>query len=390
MTAPVLVQGFQLARTPPGQPIAGETERVVEDADTSLRLSATPWYSGPSSEGKMATISAANLSYTKVRALDMRRTVCFQPVSALEVHGPHLPIGMDYFMARWMAEETGRRFAEAHADWTVVQLPPLPLGTDELPLAGSMNASQRTVYGAVMAHGRSLARAGYRYIVLTNGHGGPRHAAALEHACLKVSKRCAVQMFTPSVLVLHRIIRGARTEAVESLLGRSLTDAEKRGLLNGEHAGSWETSFMLADHPELVEPIYRDLPLDGPPAFKPLATVGERVVQWRTRRGSDAAKLREALNSISKSIGWLLNAHYGYGGPSVTYSGDPSIASAEIGKAFREVMVRDCLDVVEAVTAGTMHARDVRSIASDHAIIQPYFWERVGLVAAAVLALLVL
>ncbi len=338
----------------------------------------------------MATIAAADLSYTKVRALDMRRTVCFQSVSALEVHGPHLPIGMDYYMARWMAEETGRRFAEAHADWTVVQLPPLPLGTDELPLAGSMNAGQRTVCGAVTAHGRSLARAGYRYIVLTNGHGGPRHAAALEHACLKISKRYGVQMFTPCILVLHRIIRGARTEAVESLLGRPLTDAEKRGLFNGEHAGSWETSFMLADRPELVEPCYRDLPLGGPPAFKPLATLGERVVQWRARRGSDAAKLREAVDSLSKSIGWLLNAHYGYGGPSVTYKGDPSVASAEIGKAFREVVVRDCLEVVEAVTAGKMQARDIRSIASDHAIIQPHFWERVGLVAAALLALLVL
>src|SRR5512136_1711640 len=115
----------------------------------------------------MGTVLAAELTYSKVRSLNMDRTICFQPVSALEVHGPHLPLGMDYFMARWMAEESGRRFAVAHPDWTVVHLPPLPLGTDELPLAGSMNASQRTVYAAVSAHGRSLVRAGYRYIVLT-------------------------------------------------------------------------------------------------------------------------------------------------------------------------------------------------------------------------------
>src|SRR5450830_1390482 len=75
----------------------------------------------------MAYVRAEELSYTKVRALDTSRTICFQPVSALEVHGPHLPLGMDLFMARWMAEETGRRFADAHPDWTVVQQPPLPL-----------------------------------------------------------------------------------------------------------------------------------------------------------------------------------------------------------------------------------------------------------------------
>ena len=338
----------------------------------------------------MGTVQAAELSYTKVRALNMSRTICFQPVSALEVHGPHLPLGMDYFMARWMAEETGRRFAEAHPDWTVVQLPPLPLGTDELPLAGSMNASQRTVYGALMSHGRSLVRAGYRYIVLTNGHGGPRNAAALEHACRRISKRHGAQMFTPSAVALHRIVTGKCMDAIESLLGRALTDGERRGLLNGEHAGSWETSFMLAQQPELVEANYPELPLDGPPHFKPLAALGERIVQWRARRGHDTANLKVVLDGLAGGVGWLLNAHYGYGGPVVTYQGDPSVASAEIGKAFREVMVQECLGIVEAVTAGRTSATEVRSIASDPAIIQPNFWPRLGLAALVVLALLTL
>jgi creatinine amidohydrolase len=338
----------------------------------------------------MGTVQAAELSYTKVRSLTMSRTICFQPVSALEVHGPHLPLGMDYFMARWMAEETGRRFAAAHPDWTVVQLPALPLGTDELPLAGSMNASQRTVYAAVCAHARSLVRAGYRYIVLTNGHGGPRHAAALEHACRRISKRHGVHMFTPSILALHRIITGQRLQTVESLLGRPLTDREKTGLVSGEHAGSWETSFMLAEKPELVESSYADLPLHGPPTFKPLAAVGERIVQWRRRRGHDVSKSEVIFDGLARGVGWLLNAHFGYGGPVVSYKGDPSVASAEIGRAFREVMVQECLTMVEAVTAGEMRAREVRSIASEAAIIQPHFWPRMGLAAAAVLALLLL
>jgi creatinine amidohydrolase len=339
----------------------------------------------------MAIIDAADLTYTKMRGLDMSRTICFQPVSALEVHGPHLPLGMDYFMARWMAEETGRRFAAAHPEWTVVQLTPLPLGTDELPLAGSMHASQRTVYGAVTSHGRSLADAGYRYIVLTNGHGGPRHAAALEHACRRISKRHGIHMFTPSAVALHRIVTGQRLDELEALIGRPLMEPERRGILAGEHAGTLETAFMLADRPELVEPSYRALPLGGPPVFTPLARVGERVVQWWARSGRDTAKLREAFDGLAGGFGWLLNAKYGYGGPAVSYQGDPSVASVELGRAFRDLMVRDCLAIVQSVIAGETSAMHVRSIASDHAMIQPRFWPKVGLVAAAaVLALLVL
>jgi len=338
----------------------------------------------------MNILEAATLTYTKVRALDMSRTLCFWPVSALEVHGPHLPLGMDVAMARWMAEETGRRFAAAHPDWTVVQLPPLPLGTDELPLAGSMDAPQRTVYGAMLAHGRSLVRAGFRYIVVTNGHGGPRHAAALEAACRRVSTRHAVQMFTPSVLVLHRLITGQRTEAVESVLGRPLTEGEKAGLLSGEHAGTLETSFMLAERPELVEADYHELGPARPPVFAPLARAGASLVAWWERRGRDATTLRLTSEGLAGGLGWLLNAHYGYGGPVVSYQGDPSSASAELGAAFRDVMAGDCLDIVEAVTAGSLRAQDVRSIASDPVVIQPRFWAKVGLGAAALLALLAL
>ncbi len=337
--------------------------------------------------GPMPVVRAEEFTYTGVRALDFTRTLCLQPVSALEVHGPHLPLGMDIFMARWMAEETGRRFVAQHPDWTVVQLPPLTLGTDELPLRGSMNAPVGAVYGALLGHGRSLARAGHRWVVVTNGHGGPRHAAALEAACRSVSRRHGIAMITPSILVLHGIITGRRFARLEQLLGRALDDAERRGLLCGEHAGAWETSFMLAERAELVEPGHAALGRLAPPAWRPLAAAGARVTAWLDRHGHDATTVRTAFEGLAGSIGWLLNARFGYGGPEVSYKGDPSVASAELGRAFRTLLADDCLALVEEVVAGRMRASDVRSIASDHAVIQPTFVRRLGLAAAVVAGL---
>jgi creatinine amidohydrolase/Fe(II)-dependent formamide hydrolase-like protein len=335
--------------------------------------------SGSGYHAGMPVVRGEELTYTDVLRLDGARTLCCQPVSALEVHGPHLPLGMDVFMARWMAEETGRRFAERRPDWTVVQMPPLTLGTDELPLPGSMSASVRALYATLLGHGRSLARAGYRWIMVTNGHGGPRHAAALEAACRQVGRRHGIAMFTPSILVLHRVITGQRFARVEALLGRSLSDMERQGLLAGEHAGGWETSFMLAEDPTLVGPEYTRLSRGGPPAWRPLMAAGAWLGRWH----QDPARLQTAVEGLGGSIGWLLNARYGYGGPAVTYKGDPSVASADIGRAFREVLAEDCLALAEAVVAGQLPAADVRSIASDHAVIQPAFLRRLGLAAAA-------
>lgn len=337
----------------------------------------------------MPILPAEELTYTKLRALDMSRTICFQPVSALEVHGPHLPLGMDYYMARWMAEETGRRFAQRHPDWTVVQYPALPLGTDELPLAGSMNTNQRTIFRAVRDHGSSLAAAGYRYIVITNGHGGPRHAAALEAACREVSRKHRVHMFTPSIKVLHDLITGQKFAEIEASLGRVLTDDERDHLRRGEHAGTWETSFMLAQNPDLVEPTYRELEYDEAPKFAPLLALGRFVMRAVSRFGGDPEALRLTWEGLAQSVGWLLNARYGYGGKPVSYHGTPAAGSAEIGRAFRDVMAAECLACVERVTTGATDAVAVRSVASDPAIIQPHFWPRVA-AALAVLGLLFL
>ncbi|MDH5201413.1 MAG: creatininase family protein [Candidatus Bathyarchaeota archaeon] len=337
----------------------------------------------------MNLFRAEELRYPQVRAFSRERAICFLPVSALEVHGEHLPVGMDMFMARCMAEETARRFAEAHPDWDVVLYPPLTIGTDELPLPGSMNVTQRTLYRALTELGASFAHAGYGYVVVTNGHGGARHASGLEAACRHVSRRHGIAMFTPAIVVLHAIVSGNRCDRLEAILGRPLTDEEQTSIGGGEHAAIWETSFELAERGELVDPMYRQLGPDGPPPFRPLAMLGQPLL-WLVRQHSEpekAAKLGEMMNSLAGGIGWVLNARFGYGGHQVTYDGNPSVASAELGHAFRQLVAEDCLAVVESVVRGERTAEEVRSIASDPILIHPLFWRRLALGMGGALAL---
>ncbi len=338
----------------------------------------------------MPVVKAEQLTYSQVRELDKRRTLCLLPVSALEVHGPHLPLGMDYYMARWMAEEPGRRFADSHPDWTVIQYPALTIGTDELPLGGTMDTNQKTVFTALRDHGRSFARAGFQYVVVTNGHGGPRHAAALEAACREVSRDTKISMFTPSIAVLHAITTGQHNGFVAKSLGRALTEDETEGLLSGEHAGTWETSFMLAQNPDLVDEGYKHLQRQGPPVFRPFLNVGQKVVDFQNKRGTDTSMTQEIVNNLSGGLGWILNTRYGYSGPAVSYKGVPAVASAEIGEAFKELLARECLTWIEDVTSGKKTAVEVRSIASDARAIQPKFWSSLGIAGAAALGIFVL
>lgn len=328
----------------------------------------------------MPLLRAEEITYTQVQQFEPERSIAFLSVSAIEVHGPHLPLGMDIFMSRWQAEETARRFAEQHPEWNVVVYPHLPLGTDELPLQGSINASQRTVYEALLSYGAGLSKAGFGYAVVTNGHGGARHAASIEAACRHASTRQPISMFSPSIATLHGIVSGLRHDQVEAELGRALTDKEREGLLHGEHAGTMETSFALVERPEQVDPRYERLEQDGPPSFTPVA-VAARPLAPLISPTKEVAE--DIVNSLARTVGWFLNTRFGYGRSyKVSYQGDPSAASAELGRALREVMVQGCLKYVERVTSGELAAEEVRSIASDPAIIQPGFWQRLGAGAA--------
>lgn len=322
---------------------------------------------------------ADELRFAELRALDRTRTLAVCAVSALEVHGPHLPLGADLHQAVWMADETGRRFAAARPAWTVLRHPPLPIGADELPLPGSMSSPPRVVYRAVVAFGESLARAGIRTVMITNAHGGPRHAAALEAACRRVSRRRGIAMFTPSARALHRLVTGQALAEVEAFLARRLGEDERRGLSTGEHAGTWETSWYLAMHPEWVDPRWRELAEDHPPRWQPLA----RAAAWLRTRGTaprpgGGLSLADALDALAGSVGWLRNARSGYGRPAgaepVSWSGWPAVAAADLGRAYAELSVRACLADLEAVVEGRMAPEAIRSIASDPAFIQPNFW----------------
>src|SRR5207245_130436 len=72
--------------------------------------------------------------------------------------------------------------------------PPLPLGSFTFDAPGTVSVRQRVVRDALVDYGVSLARAGFRYILVANGHAGPGHLAALDEAAATVSRRYGISM----------------------------------------------------------------------------------------------------------------------------------------------------------------------------------------------------
>jgi creatinine amidohydrolase len=200
------------------------------------------------------------LSTAALDRLDRDRTVILLTVSPLEEHGPHLPVGVDAFTARHFATGIAERLVATRPGWSAVLAPTLHLGSFTFDAPGTVTVRQRVVRDVLIDYGESLARTGFRYIFITNGHGGPGHLAALDEAAAVVCRRHRITMASLSSQLVWRFLTGAYADKIEAALGRPLTDVERQAFRDDAHGGWWETSMMLLLRPELVDGAFRDLP----------------------------------------------------------------------------------------------------------------------------------
>jgi creatinine amidohydrolase len=174
-----------------------------------------------------------------------RRTLVLLPLGAVEQHGPHLPLCVD-----WLgAEELARRIAPhlRRGGWKPVLAPSLPYGASPLAedWAGTISLSVTTLRRAIVELVSGLARHGFRTIVLTNYQADPGHLRAIAGACRALARRRGLTVLVAGFAPGRTPARGMVNPRVTALLASPRPELEW-------HSGELETSFVLATAPHLV------------------------------------------------------------------------------------------------------------------------------------------
>lgn len=184
----------------------------------------------------------AALPWTEVAALLAASpdALVLVPVGAVEAHGPHLPLGTDLVIAGGVARRAQAAF-DARGRASVIA-PAIAYSVTHYAggFAGTAGVSAEVARAHVAAVCEGLGRAGFHRVVLVNAHLEPAHVDSLRAAAGAVTG--------PRVVV---------ADPTERRFGRTLTDEYKRGEC---HAGSYETSLVLAERPELVRDLRHELP----------------------------------------------------------------------------------------------------------------------------------
>jgi len=172
-----------------------------------------------------------------------RRTIVLLPLGAVEQHGPHLPLLVD-----WLgAEELARRIVPhlRRAGWHPVLAPSLPYGASPFAedWSGTLSLSVATLRRVIVEVVRALARHGFRRVVLTNYQADPGHLRAMA-----LARRDLVR-----VRGLTLLFAGFTPEGSAAMLTPRVTRLLRSAQPAREwHAGEMETSMMLDAAPHLV------------------------------------------------------------------------------------------------------------------------------------------
>ena len=158
-------------------------------------------------------------------------------VGSTEQHGPHLPLGTDSLLGDMLSEEIAWRLGNT------LFAPTIRVGVSEhhMTFAGSMTLREEVLEEVLVDCCRSLARHGFRNIVLFPTHGGN------VRTLIRVGDRLMRESISARILA-HTMREVTVAAMVEVGAKYDVTPGEAGG-----HAGHLETSLMLAGFPELVD-----------------------------------------------------------------------------------------------------------------------------------------
>jgi creatinine amidohydrolase len=189
-------------------------------------------------------LALATCTTDEVARLTRRKNVLvLLPLGAIEQHGPHLPLAVD-----WLGAEALARHVAPHlerAGFRCVLAPSLPYGASPLAAdwSGTVSLSGQTLRRVVVEIVAGLASHGFRHFVLVNYQADPGHLAAMAAIRQDAERRRGVR-------VLFAGFAPTPTPAMQSPRVTALL--RSRQPEREWHAGELETAMMLAEHPALV------------------------------------------------------------------------------------------------------------------------------------------
>lgn len=247
-----------------------------------------------------------NMTRDEISAVDKETAIVLLPTAATEQHGAHLPVGTDSLILSTLINQFIE--TESFHEGSLIFAPQLCVGksNEHMGFAGTLTFGTQTYYSVLYDMVKSIAKSGFKKLILLNSHGGNTDMLNMISRDLRIDFGIMVFVFdwwfTP-------------------FWSKGLKGLKESGTYGVFHACELETSLMLYAHPETV---HMELAVDEDPV--------------ESLRDNDFVTVLGPYNA-----GWKTS--------DVTKSGvigAPTYATAEKGKMLFDYAVKELHDIISA------------------------------------------
>ncbi|MGH9867992.1 MAG: creatininase family protein [Candidatus Polarisedimenticolia bacterium] len=186
-------------------------------------------------------VDLASRSWTEV---DAAGAVALLPVGSTEPHGPHLPLDTDVLISVEAARRAARRLRAEGVPAFVLPAVSYTVTEFSKDFAGAMGVTPATLHALLDDLCAAALSSGFAAMCFVNSHLEPGHLAVLREAAERAARRHGKPVIFP--------------DKTRRRWAATLTEEFRSGAC---HAGQYETSLVMAVHPERVdEKVRRALP----------------------------------------------------------------------------------------------------------------------------------
>jgi creatinine amidohydrolase len=283
------------------------------------------------------TLQLTEMTGPELDGLDRERTLFVMALSPIEVHGPHLPLGTDVWVAEEIRDRALAKIRERHPELDFVLFPSYYMGNDTIP--GSVEVDSRAINLLLRGNAAFLASRGFRYLLVTDNHGGPRHQIATAKAVQRLYTKDCFHIIAPFLSFFRRMV-----ELDPELLSHLEAGRGACGDDEDSHAGLNETSLMLRAFPDKVRPAWKELPrITMNPRRWPNLILGPL---GKVIGALGSKELSQDISRTGLMLSWVTEKE-----PS-NYIGEPREASPEAGERMLDAFSDEAADAVDAALQG--------------------------------------
>ena len=211
----------------------------------------------------MAEVEWARLTAADLRERAAADAIVLLPVASTEQHGPHLATGVDTLLCGEICRRAARELGERATPAVVAPTLWAGLAEHHVAFGGSFTLTVATYHALLRDLCGSILRAGFRRVVLVNGHGG--NMSALNALSGELSRELDAPIAVTTYWLLAEEAFSAILEDQCSVL----------------HACEAETSMMMALAPDLVT-TERLSEAVGPMAERAGSVLNQPLHRWRS------------------------------------------------------------------------------------------------------------